>query len=116
MIKNKIIGVYSIHNDVTDEEYIGSSDNVYRRFASHICCLNMIKHANIILQADWIKYGSYSFTFKIIEILEDKSELAEKEQFYMNERKPKYNICQVAKKGRTINKYKAKKYNESNYY
>lgn len=63
-----MIGIYLITNTITNKNYIGKSIDIERRWKNHISELNLNKHVNIDLQADWNEYGQNNFTFKIIEI------------------------------------------------
>jgi len=66
--------------------YIGQSNNIKKRWASHINTLNNKTHHNKYLQNAWNKYGKKNFEFKIlISCLE--SELNDKEINYIK----KYN-------------------------
>lgn len=98
--------IYRIINNVNNKSYIGSTSTGKRRWRSHRYNLKHNKHANQHLQASWNKYGEKSFTFLIIEELRITQEqsteeilknLLEKEEFYIKQLKPEYNIRPVAK-------------------
>lgn len=76
-----IQGIYKIENKVTKKIYIGSSYDISRRWTDHIYLLNKGIHHSVHLQNSWNKYGSSSFTF---EILEECSNILEREQYYLN--------------------------------
>lgn len=84
-------GIYKILNVENGDFYIGSSKNLNKRWRDHQFKLNLGKHINCILQRSWNKYGENSFKFEIIELCSNEK-LFEKEQFYLDELKPKYNI------------------------
>lgn len=67
MRREKISGVYVIQNKLNDKIYIGSSHDIYARWASHKSGLKSKKHGNIKLQRAWDKYGIDNFVFKIIK-------------------------------------------------
>lgn len=86
-------GIYQILNVVSGDRYIGSAVKLKRRFKSHNSCLNLGKHPNIHLQRAYDKYGAESFEFRVLEFVEDKTKLLEKEQGWIDWIKPRYNIC-----------------------
>ena len=93
------IGVYKIRNIINDDCYIGSTSNssgFNHRWRTHIYALNHNKHHSIILQRAWNKYGKDNFIFEIIEECLGKI-CIEREQFYMDTIRPKYNIQKCAK-------------------
>lgn len=103
MYKNKICGVYKILNKTTGKFYIGSSNNVKRRWKEHINDLNKNKSHSIYLQRAWNKYGEDNFTFEILEECKIENQL-EKEQIYLDKLKPwkrkiGYNIEEYARGG-----------------
>lgn len=73
-----------ILNIVNFKYYIGSSNNIQRRWRNHKVELNANRHCNPYLQSAWNKYGSDKFEFNVIEYLNNESEIVEKEQIYIN--------------------------------
>lgn len=69
--------------------YIGSAVDFYLRFKKHISDLRRDKHDNKHLQRAWNKYGENNFKFEIVEIINDKNKLIEREQYYMDS----LNVC-----------------------
>ena len=63
---NKISAVYKITNKITGECYVGSSKNVYSRWANHKCPSTWKKHSNNRMYQDMQKYGVEQFHFEII--------------------------------------------------
>lgn len=59
-------GVYQIENSINGKRYIGSSNQVRRRFYLHKWDLGRGKHHSITLQRAWNKYGESAFLFKPI--------------------------------------------------
>lgn len=103
--KNKkdleIIGVYKIINKINNKMYIGSSNNIYKRWKEHINDLNKNKHHSIHLQRAWNKYGQENFSFIIIEIIKNEDFQFEKEQYWLDKyesynREVGYNIYKFA--------------------
>lgn len=98
----KRLGIYQIKNIVTNDIYIGSCSNYNVRKGSHLCILRQNKHHSIVLQRAFNKYKEENFTFELIEELQDKTKLIEREQYYIDLLKPAYNICPIA--GSTLNR------------
>ena len=92
---NKNCGIYKITNTVTGKFYIGSAVNIKIRWANHRSRLGANKHGNRHLQNSWNKHGEDSFTFEVLECCE-KERLIEREQFYIDNEKPAYNISPTA--------------------
>ena len=76
-------GIYQIENKINSKVYIGSSNNIKRRWQKHKALLRHNKHPNSHLQAAWNKYGEDSFEFSIIEEC-SLSDLLNKEQYYLD--------------------------------
>lgn len=67
--------VYAIKHNATNRVYIGSSDDVERRFKSHLNKLRAHKHHIEDMQADFDLYGE-NYTFTVLEDIvkfDDKS-------------------------------------------
>lgn len=84
--KITMIGIYAIKNKVNGKMYIGSSNNIERRFKRHKTELNTGKHSNSHLSLAFKKFGRDSFDFLILEIC-TQDELINKEIEYIS----KYN-------------------------
>jgi group I intron endonuclease len=93
---NESSGIYMIKNILTGGLYIGSAVNFMKRSRKHIYQLNLNEHHSIILQNSWSKHGGNNFVFIILEIVEKKEELLQREQFYFDLHKPEYNILKNA--------------------
>lgn len=68
-----VSGIYYIRNLFNDKLYIGSSKDIYKRFAKHKKDLKKGIHHNIYLQRSWDKYNEQSFTFEVLEKLVGKN-------------------------------------------
>ncbi len=90
-----MIGVYKIINLKTKDLYIGSSIQIEKRFLRHKRDLRNNKHHSIILQRAWNKYKEENFKFEIIEECLEEN-LRAKEEYYLLNLKPVYNICKEA--------------------
>ena len=96
----KISGIYIIKNNINDKVYIGSAVNCHRRFIQHKSDFNKQCH-NQRFQNFVNKYGIDTLIFEIIEIVENKEHLIDREQYgidYYKSYNPKkgYNICKTA--------------------
>jgi len=89
-------GIYQIRNLTNGNIYVGSSTNINRRWREHRHDLNLNKHNNHHLQYAWNKYGKNYFVFEIIELIDNKNILVEREQFYIDSWNPQYNIAPTA--------------------
>lgn len=89
-------GIYIITNLVNGKFYIGSASHLSVRWNYHKFKMNKNLSDCKILQKAWNKYGEENFTFRIIELVEDKTKLLEREQFYLDTMKPVYNILKIA--------------------
>lgn len=87
-MKKKISGVYKITNTITDDFYIGSSRNIEDRWTHHKCPSAWKKQQNNLLYLDFQKYGLENFKF---EIIEETSQLREREQYFIDLLQPTYN-------------------------
>jgi group I intron endonuclease len=87
-----ISAVYQIKNIINGHRYIGSSVDVYSRFACHKSDLKNGKHCNSHLQRAWNKYGEDAFEFSTI-LLCTKDDTLLNEQKYLDEMKPEYNMA-----------------------
>ena len=91
----KISGIYKIVNRVNGKYYVGSSNNIKKRWSKHKNDLNKNIHNNKYLQRSWNKYGKDNFDFIILEKI-SPTNLLSKEQSYLNickNDKNKYNIA-----------------------
>lgn len=63
--------------------YIGSAVDFEKRKYKHIKTLMANKHQDK-LQKSFNKHGIHNFTFEILELVEDKAKLIEREQYYLD--------------------------------
>jgi len=76
-------GIYQIKNIINDNIYIGSAYNLYDRFRTHYSNLKLNKHDNQHLQNSYNKYGTDSFVFEVVEILDSIENIYEIELKYI---------------------------------
>jgi group I intron endonuclease len=91
-------GIYQIVNKTNSKRYIGSSVDSERRWFWHRSRLNKNKHYNAYLQNAWNKSGEDCFIFEVIEE-DDRLNVIEREQYYLDVLKPSYNISESATGG-----------------
>lgn len=84
--------IYQIKNKINNHSYIGSSNNFKSRQKRHLYDLRRGKHHSIYLQRAFVKYNEESFEFLI---LEETSNLFEREQYWIDLLKPEYNVGSV---------------------
>jgi group I intron endonuclease len=96
-------GVYRIENNATGRVYVGSAIDLSGRKRDHWKALRGGYHRNSFLQRAWDKYGEASFSFDVIEYVDEKERLIEREQFFLDQLSfdrsdPNrcYNICPTA--------------------
>lgn len=90
-----VSGIYKIINTIDSKCYIGSSKNIKDRWRRHKKDLKNNCHHSIILQRSYNKYGDTNFSYEIIETCEI-DRLLEREQYYIIELEPIYNIYKIA--------------------
>lgn len=87
--------IYRIRNIVNSKVYIGSTNNIMKRFNTHICNLRNKTHHNKHLQNAWNKYGESNFEFEIIEECDDSIKFRIEQKYidlYKNDWENCYNI------------------------
>ena len=96
----KSFGIYQIKNLDNKQIYVGSTvRSFYKRWADWRCNFKRGK-ANRHLQNAWNKYGAESFEYSILEIVQDKKLILEREQYWIDLLKPEYNFDKKAQSGR----------------
>lgn len=81
-------GIYKITNIINGKFYIGSSVNLNRRKSRHFEDFRKNIHSNPHFQNAYNKYGEENFIFEVIEYVEDKTMLIEREQHWLDYYKP----------------------------
>lgn len=84
----KISGVYKITNKITGDFYIGSSNNIKKRWSEHKRSSTQARLPNSKLYQAFAKYGLENFSF---DILEETFNLKEREQYYIDKFQAAYN-------------------------
>lgn len=89
-------GIYEIFNQSNGKRYVGSATNFQRRWATHLKSLRECRHHSLALQRAWDRYGESSFVFRVLEIVSEKGSLIAREQHWIDEIAPEYNIAKMA--------------------
>jgi len=92
--------IYKITNIINNKFYIGSAVDFKKRKSSHLYYFKNQKHQDYFQKA-YNKYGEENFLFEVLEIVENKNKLLEREQFYLDSLTPwrrniGYNIAKIA--------------------
>ena len=85
--------VYTIKNIRTGDQYIGSTVSLRFRRNQHLSKLRRNKGAHPRLQANWNEFGEAAFEFQILEIVQNPSELKDREQVWIDRLKPSLNTA-----------------------
>jgi len=89
-------GIYKIQSKIKPERiYVGSAVNVKHRWVSHLSDLRLNKHGNSRLQNHFNKYGASDLVFILLESC-TRENLLIREQVYIDELYPWFNICKFA--------------------
>jgi len=98
-MKPIISGIYLIRNKATKKNYIGSSNNIKKRWRVHRSLLKNNKHHSKPLQNSYNKYGKNAFEFIILKEVEPSDLLIEEQKFFSayDSLAPRgYNVSEVA--------------------
>lgn len=91
-----VAGVYKILNSANGKTYVGSTNNLARRWPEHRKKLRAGNSTCTRLQSAWRKYGEASFTFLVIETVLSPADLIAREQFWMDTLHSEYNVAPAA--------------------
>lgn len=92
----KTSGIYKITNMVNGKVYIGSASDLGHRWSCHLSLVKMKTHPNVHLRRAIEKHGLEQFTFEVVEIVQDKSALIEREQFWIDGCRAKGELYNIA--------------------
>jgi len=88
-------GIYMITNKLTKDFYIGQSKNLYNRFLNYFNPAYLKRSPNSRIGRAILKYGYSKFSLTILEYC-DKADLTTREQYYLDNLNPIYNILKTA--------------------
>lgn len=91
----KTSGIYKIESVTNGKIYVGSASCFKNRKQKHWIDLKKEKHDNYKLQNHYNTYSIEDLIFKIIEVC-SKEKLIEREQWYIDNWKPEFNISLIA--------------------
>ncbi|MCY1389902.1 group I intron endonuclease [compost metagenome] len=83
MARRIVSGVYILRCENDERVYIGSSNNIRRRWQSHMGFLRRGNHSNSNLQDAFDRFGAESFSYDVMEECE-LFELREREQYHLD--------------------------------
>lgn len=92
--RNKL-GIYRWVNKKNGNTYIGSSINLSVRFYTYFSIGSLVK-SNRLIDRALLKYGFSGFSLEILEYCDEKELVLKREQYYLDNLKPKYNIAEIA--------------------
>jgi group I intron endonuclease len=87
--------IYKIKNLINEDFYIGSTQNLNKRYYTHLNHIRTNKNTCVKLIRAVNKYGEENFSFEIIEKC-NVEDLLNREQYYLDFLNPKYNISKKA--------------------
>lgn len=93
--KSKGALIYKIKNLINGDFYIGSTQNLNKRYYTHLNHIRTNKNTCVKLIRAVNKYGEENFSFEIIEKC-SVEDLLNREQYYLDFLNPKYNISKKA--------------------
>jgi group I intron endonuclease len=88
-------GIYMLANKLTNLIYIGQSKDISKRFIRYFNASYIKSKKSFKISRALIKYGYSNFSVRILEYC-DKSDLTIREQFYLDNLNPEYNILKIA--------------------
>ena len=93
-------GIYAISNLENGRRYIGSGLSFATRYQTHLSTLKHAKHRNRPLQEDFTKAAGVGFSFDLIEVISDTTQLLRVEQSHLDrlfaDRETCYNLSKKA--------------------
>lgn len=96
LISKGVAGIYSITNEINNKFYIGSTVDLNRRKNDHVCALRKNKHICKQLQYSFNKHGEENFRIDVVEVILNRKNITQREQFWIDFLKPEYNIMKKA--------------------
>lgn len=92
------MGVYRITCNITQDFYVGYSSQLQARYNIYLRgSKSKSYYVNKKLWDDMLTYGDDNFTFEVLERVEDKSLLKEREAYWTKKLNPTYNVTNKSK-------------------
>jgi len=79
----ELVGIYKIENKNNGMVYIGQSVSIMTRWEQHISTLSRNKHKSTKMQNDYKKGSICDFDFSVVEIVENKDNLNDREYYWI---------------------------------
>jgi group I intron endonuclease len=102
-------GIYMWKNKDSGKIYVGSAKNLKIRFTAYFNINHLTRVSNKRINRALLKWGNSSFSLTILEYCSIES-LIQREQYYIDNLEPDYNICLTA--GSTLGKLHSEKAKE----
>jgi group I intron endonuclease len=96
---NKKSGIYRWTNKLSGKTYVGSAMDLTRRFRSYFSLAfreKELRNGNSVICSSLLKYGYSEFSLEILEYC-DPINIISREQYYLDNLKPEYNILTIAR-------------------
>jgi len=77
-------GIYKIEHTASGRVYVGSAVRIENRWNEHKAKLRRSAHENRRLQNAWNKYGADAFVFSVLEVVDDRNNLVQREQHWID--------------------------------
>lgn len=88
-------GIYCWTNKINGKQYVGSAVNLRVRVSRYTQPYYMISKGNTTIMKAFLKYGYSNFELSILEFC-DSSVLLIREQYWLDNLKPAYNMAKIA--------------------
>ncbi len=79
------MGIYKITNKADGKVYVGGTSNLRKRKNTHFSDLKRGKHKNLEFQREYNLFKREDFEFEVLEFVNDKGKLDEREDYWTNE-------------------------------
>ena len=87
-------GIYLWTNILNGKKYVGSSNNLKRRFLEYYNVNRLLKENSMPIYAALLKHGYHNFSLTILEFCE-ANDLMNREKYYFEVYTPEYNILKT---------------------
>lgn len=92
--------IYQIRNTSNERIYVGSAVRLAKRWKEHLRDLRAGVHHSQKLQNAWNKYGEAAFCFEVLEYVQNRDALLQREQAWIDSlnaySRANYNVCRTA--------------------
>jgi GIY-YIG catalytic domain len=88
---DRMQGIYAVTCVPTGEQYVGQSVNIPSRWKQHIADLRRGYHCSVRWQKAWDEHGPISFTWTVLELVDDTANLIDRERHFITTMQPQFN-------------------------